>query len=99
MKFGIEDIIFEKIIEFIRNEKLIKKVILFGLRVRGDYKNNLDIDIVIVVDGEIIVGFKLDLDEAVGFYKVDIIEFDKLEDEVFKNKILKEGIVIFERGV
>lgn len=99
MKFGIEDIIFEKIIEFIRNEKLIKKVILFGLRVRGDYKNNLDIDIVIVVDGEIIVGFKLDLDEVVGFYKVDIIEFDKLEDEVFKNKILKEGIVIFERGV
>ncbi|ADQ40627.1 DNA polymerase beta domain protein region [Caldicellulosiruptor acetigenus I77R1B] len=99
MKFGIEDTIFEKIIELIRNEKSIKKAILFGSRARGDYKNNSDIDIAIVVDGETTAGFKLDLDEAAGLYKVDIIELDKLEDEVFKNKILKEGIVIFERGV
>ena len=99
MKFGIEDVIFEKIIELIRSERTIKKAILFGSRARGDYKINSDIDIAIVVDGETTAGFKLDLDEAAGLYKVDLVELEKLENETFKNKILKEGIVIFERGV
>ncbi|WP_039764089.1 MULTISPECIES: nucleotidyltransferase family protein [unclassified Caldicellulosiruptor] len=99
MKFGIEDVIFEKIMELIRSERTIKKAILFGSRARGDYKINSDIDIAIVVDGETTAGFKLDLDEAAGLYKVDLVELEKLENETFKNKILKEGIVIFERGV
>ncbi|WP_237699048.1 nucleotidyltransferase domain-containing protein [Caldicellulosiruptor kronotskyensis] len=38
MKFRIEDVIFEKIMELIRNERTIKKAILFGSRARGDYK-------------------------------------------------------------
>ncbi|BCS81409.1 MULTISPECIES: nucleotidyltransferase family protein [Caldicellulosiruptor] len=99
MKFGIEDVIFEKIMELIRSERTIKKAILFGSRARGDYKINSDIDIAIVVDGETTAGFKLDLDEAAGLYKVDLVELEKLENETFKNKILKEGIVIFERRV
>jgi len=51
------------------------------------------------VGGDTTAGFKLDLDEAAGLYKVDLVELEKLENETFRNKILKEGIVIFERRV
>ncbi|WAM33105.1 nucleotidyltransferase family protein [Caldicellulosiruptor morganii] len=99
MKFGIEEVIFDRIINLIRNEKSIKKAILFGSRARGDFTKYSDIDIAIIVDGKMSPEFKLDLDEAAGLYKIDIVELEGLENETFKNRILKEGIVIFERGV
>lgn len=70
---------------------------LFGSRARGDYKYSSDIDIAIITEGEIEPGFMLDLDEAAGIYKIDMVDFNKLTSQALKEIILQEGVVIYER--
>lgn len=70
---------------------------LFGSRAKEDYKYSSDIDIAILTEGEMKPGLMLDLAEATGIYKIDIIDFNKLSCQALKEKILKEGVVIYER--
>ena len=74
-----------------------KKIILFGSRSRGDYKKNSDIDIAVDLDLNFREKRKLrdKIDTLAGLYSVDLIFLNEVEDS-FKNKILKEGKIIYE---
>ena len=75
-----------------------KKIILFGSRTRGDYKKNSDIDIAVDLD----LNFrnkrevKEKIDKISGLYSVDLIFLNEIE-ESFKDKILREGKVVYEK--
>ena len=72
-----------------------KKIILFGSRVRGDYKKNSDIDIAVDLDLTFREKRKLKekLDLIAGLYKVDLVFFDEMSED-FKKHILKEGKIL-----
>ena len=74
------------------------KIILFGSRARRDFRANSDIDI--AVDLKLPFREKRKLKEKLDIisrlYSVDIIFLPEV-DESFKNKILKEGKILYEK--
>jgi CRISPR/Cas system CMR-associated protein Cmr1 (group 7 of RAMP superfamily) len=83
-----------KILEEIK-KKIIKfynpsKIIFFGSRARGDAKRFSDIDIAIDTDKPISI--------ADIYGPVDLINFNRITDENFKNKIKKEGVIIWKKS-
>jgi len=88
-----------KVIEEIKalaNKHDIQKVILFGSRSRGDYKERSDIDIAILGgNGDL---FALDVDEETStLLMYDIVNLDKAIRTELLESIQREGIVIYEK--
>lgn len=92
---GIKVKVIEGIIE-LAEKNGIKKVILFGSRARGDYKERSDIDLAITGgNGNL---FALDVDEQTWtLLKYDIVNLDKSVQAELLESIQREGIVIYEK--
>ena len=67
MKYGLSDKQFSEMISVISNDPVIKKVILFGSRALGTFKNTSDIDLAV-------------LGEKVDFFAAASLK-NKLEEE------------------
>ncbi|MCD5417792.1 nucleotidyltransferase family protein [Candidatus Bipolaricaulota bacterium] len=74
----------------------VKRVGLFGSYVRGDMREDSDIDILVEIEKDIslldFVGVKLEIEEALGV-KVDLVEYNTIKS-LLKERILKEQMVI-----
>jgi len=74
----------------------VKKASLFGSYVRGEAKEDSDIDILVELDDNAslfdFIGIKLEIEDAIG-KKVDLVEFSTLKP-AFKGRILREQVVI-----
>jgi len=74
----------------------VKKVALFGSLVRGEMREDSDIDILVEIESDIslldFVGLKIEIEEALG-RKVDLVECCTIKP-LLKDKILKEQVVI-----
>ena len=74
----------------------VKKVVLFGSRARGDYHKKSDIDL--AVYGGNITEFALGVDEDTStLLSYDIVDMEKEHQKKFKDAIIREGIVIYEK--
>ncbi len=96
--YGIRDNLYNDMISVIKNFG-VKKVILFGSRARGDYRNNSDIDLAFIFDNndkDNFIKMQAKLEELNTLYKFDVIDFNTLKNDKFKEEILKDGIVIFD---
>ena len=74
----------------------IEKLILFGSRARGDYRETSDIDLAICGgNGEC---FAIDVEEKVPtLLKFDVVDMDKPVQQELVESIEREGIVIYEK--
>jgi len=94
MKIDIEDLK-RKILPILQRYG-VKRVGLFGSCVRGDMKEDSDIDILVEIEKDIslldFVGLKLEIEEALG-RKVDLVEYSTIKPSL-REKILKEQVVI-----
>ena len=74
------------------------KIILFGSRAKGNFRKNSDIDI--AVDIELNFRERRKLKERIyvisGLYSVDLVFLDSVDEE-FKEKILEEGRILYEK--
>lgn len=95
--YGINEKIYNRLIEYFNKNKNIKKVILFGSRAKGIYKANSDIDICIDFQGNYKGTIALEIDELVGIYSCDIVFMDSLNEEI-ERQINRAGITIYERS-
>ena len=94
IKMGIKQQVLDEIRELAQKYQ-IKKVILFGSRARGDYRETSDIDL--ATEGGNHVRFALDIDEVTStLLKYDIIDLDGSVQEDLRKSIEREGIVIYE---
>lgn len=93
-EMGIKQKVIEEIKEYARQYGLAK-VIVFGSRARGDYKEKSDIDL--AVAGGNIIAFSLAVEEDTStLLKFDIVNLDASVQEELRQSIEKEGIVIYE---
>ncbi len=97
---GIDPKISNQIINLILEYKIPEKIIVFGSRVKGEFKKTSDIDIAIFgkawTDRDINI-IKNKLDEFIKIpLKIDVLNFYSLKKESLKEKILKEGIIFYE---
>lgn len=92
---GISKVVLDEICEIARKCD-IQKVILFGSRARGDYKERSDIDL--AISGGNISAFTIDVDEETStLLKYDVVNLDGSVQEELLQSIKEEGIVIYEK--
>ncbi len=94
IRTGIKPIVFAEIRE-LAEKYGIKKVILFGSRSRGDYRERSDIDL--AVCGGDFCRFALDVDEETStLLQYDIVNLDGPVQAELRAEIEKDGIVLYE---
>ena len=92
---GIRKIVVQEIQELALQHN-IEKVILFGSRARGDYKEKSDIDL--ACTGGNYVRFSLDVDELTStLLQYDIVNLDGAVQGELLDSIQKEGMIIYEK--
>lgn len=95
-KTGIKPMVIEEICDFAQKYH-IKKVILFGSRARGDFKEKSDIDL--AVQGGDFIRFMLDVNEETStLLSFDIINLDEKIQSELRESIKKEGKIIYEEA-
>jgi predicted nucleotidyltransferase len=94
MKIDIEEIK-RKILPVLQRYG-VKRGGLFGSYVRGEMKEDSDIDILVEIEKDIslldFVGLKLEIEETLG-RKVDLVEYNTIKP-LLREKILKEQVII-----
>lgn len=97
-KFGIEEEVYEEMLEIFKEIREIQKVILFGSRAKNTYKQNSDIDLAVELEED---GKKLllirKLDNMRCALKFDVLNIKYIKNEQLINDIKKEGIIIYHR--
>ena len=97
--YGIRKDLYDDILSVIKDFN-VKKAILFGSRARNEYKSNSDIDLAFIFnnnDKDNFIKMQAKLEELNTLYKFDIVDLKSLKDSRFKEEILKDGIVIFDK--
>lgn len=75
----------------------VSRVLVFGSRARGDFKHNSDIDLALYsMDRQAFPPeLVLDLDEAAGIYKTNIIDMNEIDNETLLYQIREQGVEIY----
>jgi len=97
MSYQLESHIVEKLKLFFTQFDFIDKVVIFGSRAKHDANPKSDIDLCIYsleMTAKEFIKLKIELDELPILYKIDIVHFEKSNDELKKN-IEKDGKYFF----
>ena len=95
--FGINEVVYERLLQYCREHLNINKVILFGSRAKNMYNSHSDIDLCIDAEDDLRASIVLDLQELSGVYSCDILFEDRLSGDI-KNQIQRDGIVIYSKA-
>jgi predicted nucleotidyltransferase len=100
MNIGIDNDTIEAINNTFRLFAQIEKVLLFGSRAKGTFKEGSDIDFALVgKDLNLLVLSRLDLmiDELNLPYSFDLVIFDRIDNTDLVEHIERVGIVLYEK--
>lgn len=97
-KFGIEEEIYEEMLNIFNKIIEIKKVILFGSRAKQNYKPTSDIDLAVELeqDEKKLLLIRM-LDEIRCALKFDVLNIKNIRNEQLINDIKDEGIIIYKK--
>ena len=94
-KTGIKQNVLQAIIKLAKDND-VRKLILFGSRARGDYKERSDIDLAFY--GGNSSRFILEVDEETPtLLQYDVLDLDKPIQAELLESIKREGMVIYEK--
>ena len=92
---GIKQQVMEEIRK-LAQEYGVRKIILFGSRARGDFRETSDIDL--AVSGGDFERFALDVNEETStLLKFDIVNLDRDIQQELQDSIRKDGRVLYEK--
>jgi len=102
MNFGLKEFELEYIIDAIKKFHEIEKAVIFGSRVKGNYKPGSDVDIGIHGENitfDTVSALHAMLEEKGPLpYFFDIVDYTHLSHKELKEHINRVGKVIFEKG-
>lgn len=93
--------VLEAIRQIAANFPALTSILLFGSRGRRDHRRNSDVDLCIFLSNhnrDDVLDFRIAVDELDTYFSFDILDFQSLQDELLKENILKEGVVIYEQN-
>ncbi|MDD6793920.1 MAG: nucleotidyltransferase domain-containing protein [Clostridiaceae bacterium] len=94
--YGINETVYNKLMDYFRKNNEIRQVILFGSRAKGKEKYNSDIDLWIECNEEYTGKIKYEIDDIVGVYSCDIL-FNRLNNQEIKEQIKRDGVLIYKK--
>jgi predicted nucleotidyltransferase len=83
------------IIKELQKSDNVTRAVIFGSRAEGDYRYNSDIDLAVYCEGKLPAAVRLDLDEAAGIYKIDIVDMNSCLDENLRRRVEERGVEIY----
>ena len=101
MNHGLSQRSVDTMRDIFRKYTSLKKVVLYGSRAMGNYKNGSDIDITFEVDDDFtdrdLLRICGELDESSLPYFVDCSIFSQIGNPDLKDHIIRVGKVLYER--
>ena len=97
-EFGLNANTIKIIKDCLKKYANIHKVIIFGSRADGSYKNSSDIDLALIgvdIDFAFIAHLATELDELPTPYMFDLLDFASITNEKLKSNILNYGKVFY----
>ncbi len=101
MEFGLSKSTVEAIQSVFEHYPQIDKVVLYGSRAKGNYKEGSDIDLSLIgrgIDRRVLNRIELDLDELMLPYTIDLCAYEGLQNAQFKEHIQRVGKLFFTRS-
>ena len=98
--FGLEEAHINLLKSVFEKYNTVSKVILYGSRAKGNYRNSSDIDLTLVgnnLDFSTLVKIENDLDDLLLPYKIDLSVFKNIEDNHLIEHINRVGKVLYEK--
>lgn len=98
--FNLDKNILKEIIEISEKHSSIKRVVLFGSRVRKDNYPKSDIDLAVYLDGNFsnLLDFIYDIENnTTTLLEFDFSNMNEIKDELFIKQVEQEGITIYEK--
>ncbi|MEW6081375.1 MAG: nucleotidyltransferase domain-containing protein [Bacillota bacterium] len=95
MNLGLPQRIVSAIIKELQKSDNVTRAVIFGSRAEGDYRYNSDIDLAVYCEGKLPAAVRLDLDEAAGIYKIDIVDMNSCLDENLRRRVEERGVEIY----
>ncbi|MDF1571958.1 MAG: nucleotidyltransferase domain-containing protein [Bacteroidales bacterium] len=99
-KYGLRETDVEKLIDILASNSKISKIILFGSRAKGNFREGADIDISLAGNNlnlDDIIDAKLETDQLNLPYKIDLVIYERIKENALKEHIDRVGIVLFDR--
>ncbi len=101
MKFGLSDKTIRIIHDVLHRYSEVDKAILYGSRVKGNYRPGSDIDLTLIGSQElthhVLLRILNDLDESAIPYMVDLSIFDQINDKDVRDHIQRRGVVFYQK--
>lgn len=100
MPFGLSDSVIVKINSVFEKNPQIKRVIIYGSRAKGNYKEGSDIDLCIkdsVLTMSNLISLSVQLDELMLPYEIDLSDYNKLTNDELVEHIERVGKVLWEK--
>ena len=95
--FGLPQRTMNELLNYFETRSDIEKVVIFGSRAKGTYRNGSDIDFAVWSDKDAPLGIALELDELPTPYSFDVINYKTLSNEQMKKNIDEEGQLFYLR--
>jgi len=101
LKYGLPPDQIEKIQAIFAKYPQVKRVLLYGSRAKGDYRNGSDIDLTLLGESlDLAVQFDLEneLDDLLLPYKIDLSIFQHIDNPSLLAHIQQVGLPFFVRS-
>jgi predicted nucleotidyltransferase len=99
MKFGLSETVIKELQDVFRHHKNIKKVLIFGSRSKGNYREGSDIDLAVIgenIDYNQILTIMCEIDDLELLYSIDLLDYSKKVGTPIGDHIDRVGQVFYE---
>jgi predicted nucleotidyltransferase len=99
MKFGLSDTVIKELQDVFRRYTNIEKVLIFGSRSKGNFREGSDIDLAVIgkgVDYNQLLSILCEIDDLELLYSVDLIDYNKKKGTPIGDHIDRVGKVFYE---
>jgi len=98
--YGLDENVIKDLKEIFAKFPAVEKVILYGSRAMGNYRNGSDIDITLLgknLSNQTIFGIQDEIEELYLPYSFDISIFNRIDNEDLMDHIQRVGKVFYEK--
>lgn len=99
MKFGLSDTVIKDLQDVFRRYTNIEKVLIFGSRSKGNFREGSDIDLAVIgqgIDYNLLLSILCEIDDLELLYSVDLIDYNKKKGTPIGDHIDRVGKVFYE---
>lgn len=98
-KYGLSDANGQRVSDVLSRFSEVHEAVLFGSRVKGNYKSGSDIDLAVKgsVSKDVLSRLLTAFEETVLPYFVDVVVYDNIKNEALREHIDRVGVSIYKK--